>query len=137
MERAPRGSEGDADGIPVVVVVDQAETRRHRVAESVRHAGGRSIEATTPLEAIALVEAGLDDIDAIAVAEKLTQTGGDELLEYLSTTHPGLEVAVIPERPRTEDDRPNSDAVVLPCDGRDATGPVRELVERAADHRRP
>lgn len=136
MERAPRGSQSDADAIPVVVVVDQAETRRHRVAESVRHAGGRSIEAATPLEAIALVEAGAGEIDAVAIAERLTQTRGDELLEYLCSAHPELEVAVIPERPPTEDDQPAHDAVVLPCDGRDATGPVRELVERVTDHHR-
>jgi hypothetical protein len=123
------------DAIPVVVVVDQAETRRHRVAESIRHAGGRSIEAATPLEAIAIVESGREDIDALAIAQKLTQTGGDELVSYLSITHPDLEVAMIPERPPTEDDHPDT-AVVLPCDGRDATGPVRPLVERAAEHHR-
>jgi hypothetical protein len=123
------------DAIPVVVVVDQAETRRHRVAESIRHAGGRSIEAATPLEAIAIVESGNQDIDALAIAQKLTQTGGDELVSYMSITHPDLEVAVIPERPPTEDDHPDA-AVVLPCDGRDATGPVRPLVERAAEHHR-
>lgn len=122
------------DAIPVVVVVDQAETRRHRVAESIRHAGGRSIEAATPLEAIALVETGREYVDALAIAEKLTQTRGDELVEYLSSTHPDLEVAVIPERPPTEDDHPSG--VVLPCDGRDATGPVRAFVERAAEHHR-
>lgn len=133
--RAPRGTESDADAIPVVVVVDQAETRRHRVAESIRHAGGYSIEAATPLEAIALVESGSEEIDAVAIAEKLTQTRGYELVEYLSSTHPELEVAVIPERPRTEDDEPIC-AVVLPCDGRDATGPVRELCERVAEHHR-
>ena len=136
MERAPRGSQSDADAIPVVVIVDQEETRRHRVAESVRHAGGRSIEAATPLEAIALVESGDDDIGAVAIAERLTQTRGDELLEYLWTTHPELEIAVIPDRPPTENDHPAHDAVVLPCDGRDATGPVRELVDRVSDHHR-
>ena len=125
----------EEDAIPVVIVVDQSETRRHRVAESIRHAGGRSIEAATPLEAIALVEAGRDDIDALAIAEKLTQTCGDELVQYLSITHPDLAVAMIPERPPTEDDHPSCE-VVLPCDGRDATGPVRPLVERAAEHHR-
>jgi hypothetical protein len=135
MERAPGGadSETESDAIPVVVVVDRAETRRHRVAEAIRHAGGRSVELSTPLEAIALVETGAD-VAAIAVAEDLTQTRGDELVEYLSATHPELEVAVIPRRPPTADDHPAHAAVVLPCDGRDATGPVRELVERAAEH---
>jgi len=110
---------------PLVVVVDHEDTRRSRMATSVRHAGARPIVVDTPLEAIALVESGDWQVAAVAVAEHLTQTEGSELAEYLAEMHPELALAVIGGR------APTADAVVLPADGSDATEPIRILVMTA------
>jgi hypothetical protein len=115
------------DRIPVVVVVDHESSRRHRLADAARHAGARSIEVGTPLEAIALVEVGADAVDAIVVADELTQTRGDELVDFMAEEHPDVGLAVI-----ADDDggvAPH-DAVVVPCDGHDATERFRVLMAR-------
>jgi CheY-like chemotaxis protein len=82
---------------PRVVVVDPREDRRHAVAEKLRAAGCTSIEAATPLEAIALVEQSRNHVVAVAMAETLTQTGPHELVEFLSESNPNIQIAMFVE----------------------------------------
>jgi CheY-like chemotaxis protein len=111
---------------PLVLVVDHEPSRRQRLADAVRHAGGHAVEAATPLEAIVAVERGARAVTAVAVADRLTQTHGDELVGFLTEVHPELRLAVIGERAGAGDVSPG--AVVLPLDGADATERVRLLV---------
>jgi CheY-like chemotaxis protein len=87
---------------PRVVVVDPREDRRHQVAEKLRQTGFTSIEAATPLEAIALVEQPRNHVAAVAMAETLTQTGPHELVDYLSESNPSIKLAMFAEEPHNE-----------------------------------
>jgi CheY-like chemotaxis protein len=89
----------DADRSPRVVVVDPREERRHQVAEKLRERGYTSMEAATPLEAIALVEQPRNHVVAVAVAETLTQTGPHELVEFLTESNPHIKLAMFAEEP--------------------------------------
>jgi CheY-like chemotaxis protein len=94
---------------PRVVVVDPREDRRHEMAEKLRATGFTSIEAATPLEAIALVEQQRNHVAAVAMAETLTQTGPHELVDYLSESNPGIKLAMFSEdAPRNEHGRRTS-----------------------------
>lgn len=108
-----------------VVVVDHETARRHRLADAARHAGAEPIEVATPLEAIAVVESGEHYVDAIAVADELTQTRGHELVDFLATEHPEVRLAVIHDD--ISDGVPTT-AIVVPADGHDATERFRILM---------
>jgi hypothetical protein len=84
---------------PRVVVVDPREDRRHELAAKLRAAGCTSIEAATPLEAIALVEHPRNHVAAVAMADTLTQTGPHELVDYLSESNPGIKLAMFADEP--------------------------------------
>jgi hypothetical protein len=81
--------------VPRVVIVDRAAERRRRLAGVLREQGCCSLEAATPLEAVALVERSRNHVRAVMVAETLTQTQADELLEFLADAHPNIEVVRI------------------------------------------
>jgi hypothetical protein len=89
---------------PRVVVVDPREDRRHELAEKLRAAGLSSIEAATPLEAIALVERPRNHVAAVAMADTLTQTGPHELVDYLSESNPGIKLAMFADDPVNDRD---------------------------------
>ena len=80
---------------PRLLVVDPSAARRHHIAEKLRAAGCEPYEAATPLEAIDLIERPSNHITGVAVAERLTQTDGEELCEFVAETNPGIRVAVI------------------------------------------
>jgi hypothetical protein len=81
---------------PRMIVVDQQPDRRRRVAEKLRAAGCDSYEASTPLEAIDLMERPRSHIKGVAIAERLTtQTGSDEFCEFVGETNPGIKLALI------------------------------------------
>jgi hypothetical protein len=111
---------------PRVVVVDPRPDRRRRVAAALRDAGARSIEASTPLEAVDLIERSRVRVTAVAVAESTrSQTESDELVGFLAEHHPRVQVAVISER--TSNPRPG--VRTLPGDEHaDLHGPVRDLL---------
>jgi CheY-like chemotaxis protein len=85
----------EAQRMPRVVIVDRAAERRHQLAECLRAQGCCSLEAATPLEAVSLVERSRNHVRAVMVAETLTQTQADELLEFLAEAHPAIEVVRI------------------------------------------
>jgi CheY-like chemotaxis protein len=98
----------EAEHNPHVVVVDPSPGRRRRITQELRDAGARSYEAATPLEAVDLIERSHVRVRGVAVARQTrTQTESDELVDYLSASHPDLHLAVI------EDDAENlgTDAV--------------------------
>jgi hypothetical protein len=82
----------EAARAPRVVVVDRSQDRRHRLAEALRDSGCCSLEASTPLEAVDMVERSRNHVVAVAVAETLTQTQADELVTYLAESHPDVQV---------------------------------------------
>ena len=109
---------------PRLLVVDPSAARRHQIAEKLRAAGCDPYEAATPLEAIDLIERPSSHIAGVAVAERLTQTDGEELCEFVAETNPGIRLAMIAEATVTSAD--NS------CES--SIGPVGPLVPRT---RRP
>ena len=78
-----------------MIVVDKQPERRRKVAEKLRAAGCDSYEASTPLEAIDLMERPRSHIKGVAVAEDLTQTGADEFCDFVGETNPGIKLALI------------------------------------------
>lgn len=80
---------------PRMIVVDPSAERRRRVSQKLRAAGCESYEAATPLEAIGLLERPRHHIAGVAVAERLTQTGGDEMCDFLAETNPGIKLALL------------------------------------------
>lgn len=80
---------------PRMLVVDPSADRRHAIAEKLRAAGCDPYEASTPLEAIDLIERPSNHIAGVAVAEHLTQTDGDELCDFVAETNPGIKLALI------------------------------------------
>lgn len=87
----------EASRRPRMIVVDKEPERRRRVAEKLRAAGCDSYEASTPLEAIDLLERPRSHIKGVAVAETLTQTGADEFCDFVGETNPGIKLALIAE----------------------------------------
>ncbi len=120
----------EAQQAPRVVVVDQSADRRSRIAEELRRVGCCSLEASTPLEAVALVERSRNHVSAVALAQTQTQTLAEELVTYLAEAHPAVKVALIADC-RTLHARNGGApqvAAFLPGDGlEDLTGWVREL----------
>jgi CheY-like chemotaxis protein len=124
---------------PRMVVVDPAPERRHRVAMALREAGCDSYEASTPLEAIDLVERPHNHITGIAVAGQLTQTDGDELMDFFAETNPGIKLAVIADG-SGESPRITRDGIAVVCpDEDDLDRSLRDFVEetRSGQHRIP
>lgn len=80
---------------PRAIVVDPSAERRHKVAERLREAGCEPYEAATPLDAIGLLEQPRNHISAVAIAQTLTQTGGDELCDFVAETNPGIKLALL------------------------------------------
>jgi CheY-like chemotaxis protein len=80
---------------PRMIVVDPSAERRRRVSQKLRAAGCESYEAATPLEAIGLLEKPRHHIAGVAVAQHLTQTGGDEMCDFLAETNPGIKLALL------------------------------------------
>jgi hypothetical protein len=96
---------------PRMIVVDSQAERRRRVAEKLRAAGCDSYEASTPLEAIDLMERPRAHIRGVAVAETLTQTDGNEFCDFVGETNPNIKLALIAdELAEGTVDRPSSRA---------------------------
>jgi hypothetical protein len=118
----------EAERSPRVVVVDRSEDRRRQVAAALHEVGCCPLEASTPLEAIELIEKSRTHVAAAAVAESLTQTGGQELVHFIHESHPEIKLALITEDALIETSDPDIDAVLC-ADGRtDLSGPVRRFV---------
>lgn len=83
-------AELEAESTPRVVVVDRDAARRGLLAAAITRAGGRTVEAASPLEAISVVE-GATRVLGVAVADDL----GD-LASYLRESHPELRIARMP-----------------------------------------
>jgi hypothetical protein len=85
----------EAAQAPRVVIVDRAAGRRRHIADVLRQHGCCSLEAATPLEAVAMVERSRNHVRAVMIAETLTQTQADELREFLAEAHPTIAVVSI------------------------------------------
>lgn len=85
---------------PHIVVLDPMPDRRQRICESLRASGCDPVEASTPLEAIGIVERGCGGIRGMTISESLTQTRADELWEYVSQSNPEIRIRVIAEGTR-------------------------------------
>jgi len=99
---------------PRLLVVDPSADRRHHIAEKLRAAGCDPYEASTPLEAIDLIERPSNHITGVAVATQLTQTDADELCEFVAETNPGIKLARIAEALAAEP-RPHRITDTLPA----------------------
>lgn len=91
----------EAASAPRVVVVDPPGPRRRHLADTVRRAACVPVVASTPLEALQRLGDSRTHAVAMIVGEDLTQTHGEELAHYVTTTHPDVRVALIhdPARP--------------------------------------
>jgi CheY-like chemotaxis protein len=122
----------EANRSPRVVVVDRSSARRRRLATALQHAGFCALEVSTPLEAIDVVERSRNHVAVAAIHESLTQTGGWELVKYLTDTHPRIKIALITDDELAESRlsvRRGEVDVLLCADGRsDLCEPVRRLV---------
>jgi len=121
----------DAERSPRVVVVDSRRDRRQRVAEQLREAGCTSVEAATPLEAIAIVDQPRNRIAAVAVADALTQTGPQELVEFLSESNPEIKLATFADALDDEEAPPHGG------EGRTRRTTSEQLAESLASELRP
>lgn len=117
----------EAQRTPRVVVVDRSEERRRHVADALRDIGCSPLEAATPLEAVDLVECSRNHVCAVALSEQLTQTQADDLVKYLSETHPDVKVALIADSDTTEKPRWPVAAVIRVEGGHVLEGSVRSL----------
>jgi len=119
----------EARRAPRVVVVDRSAPRRLRLAAALERGGLCALEASTPLEAIDLVERSRTHVAVAAIHETLTQTGGWELIAYLGDAHPQLKIAVIAddELAATRSPGRGVDAVIV-TDRGDPAAAVRQLV---------
>lgn len=121
----------EAQRRPRMVVVDPAPERRQRMVQALREAGCDSYEAATPLEAIDLVGRPHNHITGIAVAEQLTQTGGDELMDFFAETNPGIRLAMIAEA-TGENPRITRDGIAVVSPDDDALDrSLRDFVDEA------
>jgi CheY-like chemotaxis protein len=100
---------------PRLLVVDPSPERRHHIAEKLRAAGCDPYEASTPLEAIDLIERPSSHITGVAVATNLTQTDGDELCEFVAETNPGIKLALIAEAVKNDTGRHRRISEQLPA----------------------
>ena len=80
-------SEGPAEA---VIVVARSPGLRDQLGHWLTESGWRVVGATTPLEAIAELERDPASVRWIVALDRLTQTGGTELLTYVSQTYPGV-----------------------------------------------
>ncbi len=85
----------EAQRAPRLLIVDPSPVRRHAIAALLARAGYCSLEASTPLAALALLQRPQLHITAVAVAETTSQTGRAELTAYLAEEHAGLPVVLI------------------------------------------
>jgi len=119
----------EAERSPRVVIVDRSRTRRRRVAAALHEVGCCPLEASTPLEAIELIEQSRTHVAAAAVAGELTQTGGDELVHFLAESHPGIKLAIITDDESGAVEQSDEIDAVICADGRsDLSEPVRKFV---------
>jgi hypothetical protein len=102
---------------PVVVVVDPLPQRRYRVTAALRGAGCAPIEATTPLEVIAILEQPRGAVAAVVVAATIrTQTRTEELVAFLADAYPRLCLALIVDRSREDRRHARAAVALLPGD---------------------
>ena len=107
----------EADRTPRVVVLDPSQPRRRRISEALRRAGCDSYEAATPLEAIHRVETS-PGITAVAVAEHVSRTASEALVDYFSESNPHLKIAVLADGTGPKRKIPLCDVAVV-CGGDD------------------
>jgi len=96
----------EAARFPRVLIVDRSPERRKGLAAALRRAGRLPLEASTPLEAIELLEECHEHLDGAAVAGQLTQTGGEELVQFLRDTHGDVRIVVMTDEPPPASERP-------------------------------
>jgi CheY-like chemotaxis protein len=108
----------EAEQRPRVLVLDPSPPRRRRISEALRKAGCESIEAATPLEAITRVENSPGPVTAVAVAEHVSRTASDELVDYFSESNPHIKIAVLADGTGPRRNIPLCD-VALVCDDAD------------------
>ena len=85
---------------PRVLVVDAEPRRRKRVSQQLRAAGCVSLEAATPLEAIAMVEEPRNHVAAIAVTDSVRDAA--PLVAFLTDSNPGIPIAMLAEHEHAE-----------------------------------
>jgi CheY-like chemotaxis protein len=83
----------DVSGTETVLVVDDDETVRNVVAEMLAQHGYEVVSATTPEDAIRMVEQGLRP-DVLVSDVVMPKVGGRELAERLSELHPELHIVL-------------------------------------------
>lgn len=84
---------------PRLLVVDPSADGRRRIVAALAAAGCDSMEAATPLEALDAVDRCRGHLRGVAIATRLTQTGGDELCDFLAQAYPNLCIALIGVEP--------------------------------------
>ena len=116
---------------PRVLIVDRSVARRQPLVTALRRAGCCPLEASTPLEALGLIEASHDHLAAAVISGSLTQTGGRELAQFLLDTHPTIHVALVTEPGNGARSRDRGPIQVLDLgDDPDWAGMVDRLLER-------
>jgi hypothetical protein len=96
------GLEGER--MPRAVVVDLQLTRRARIAAALRIAGCSAVEASTPLDAITLIEQSKAHVALVLISERIAGEA-DPLIGFLRDEHPDIELVVIADRPSGARDR--------------------------------
>ena len=118
-------------GRPLVVVVDPLPGERQHVADVLRRAGFATIEASTPLEAIDVIQGSDNQVEAVAIRDALTQTAGEELASFLAEHHPTMRLALLSGHVTGVATMSSGRLVpVLPIDG-ELSGPVRDALRPA------
>lgn len=120
----------EAQRAPRIVVVDRWESRRRHVAEALRESGCSPLEASTPLEAVDLIECSRHHVCAVALSEQLTQTQADDLVRFIHEMHPEVKLALIADRDTTAEPRWPVAAVIRVEDDHVLAGSVRELAAK-------
>lgn len=80
----------DDDVAQTVMVVARSSLLRDQLALWLADAGWRVVGVSTPLEAVAELDRNPAGVRWIVALDRLTQTGGTELLTYVSSTYPGV-----------------------------------------------
>ena len=73
-----------------VLVVARSVTLREQLSCWLTGAGWRVIGVATPLEAVAELDRRPGEVRWVVALDRLTQTGGTELLSYVSSAYPGV-----------------------------------------------
>jgi hypothetical protein len=80
---------------PCVVIVDHEAPRRAPFVDAFRGAGYEVVEATSPLEAVVRVGESGYEPHVIVVADTLPASVADELREFMTREHPGVQIVTI------------------------------------------